>query len=201
MNMTNKYKQITVFCASSPRAPQSYLDAAYKLGEQLAHLGISCICGAGVSGLMAALTDGALASGGEVIGVIPQFMVDNNWKHPNLTKEVITEDMHTRKQYMNSHSDATIALPGGVGTIEELMEIICWRQLGLYNKPIIILNINGFFDPLIALFNNAIDQSLMRESDAKLWEIATTPSHAIDILLNYTQDDYNPTGDKYKAES
>ncbi|MFI3239125.1 MAG: TIGR00730 family Rossman fold protein [Bacteroidales bacterium] len=194
----NKYKQITIFCASSPNTPQLYIDAAYQLGGELAKRGIGCICGAGVSGLMAAVTDGALAEGGHVIGVIPQFMVDNNWKHPNLSEEVITDDMHSRKQYMNNNSDATIALPGGVGTIEELMEIICWRQLGLYHKPIVIVNIGGFFDPLIALFENAISQSLMRKSDAKLWEVANTPEEAIDILLNYNVEDFVTEGDKYK---
>ncbi len=200
MSKENKYNKVTIFCASSPSTPQPFMDAAYKLGGELAKHGIECICGAGVSGLMAAVTDGALACGGRVIGVIPQFMVDNNWKHPHLSQEVITADMHSRKEYMNSHSDATFALPGGVGTIEELMEIICWRQLGLYHKPIIIVNIGGFFDPLLAQFNQAIDHSLMRASDSQLWEVATTVTEAMEILLNYNREDINIHGDKYTSD-
>lgn len=192
-----RYRDITVFCASSPRAPQRYTDAAYELGVQLAKAGVCCVCGAGISGLMAALTDGALSVGGKVLGVIPQFMVDNNWMHPELTDVVVTEDMHTRKEYMNGNSDATIALPGGIGTMEELMEVICWKQLGLYDKPIVILNINGFYDSFVQMLRRGVEESLMRESDMELFMVANTVDEAIRKLESVSETKYKCNSDKY----
>lgn len=174
---------ICVYCASSSQIDKSYIDAAYELGCRIADSGNTMVCGAGNSGLMGALIDGVLNRGGQAIGIIPQFMVDNGWHHPKLTHLEITPDMHTRKETMAQISKAIIAMPGGCGTLEELLEIITWRQLGLYDGKIIILNINNYFDPLLEMLNKAIENGFMKKDHIKIWEIATTPQQAINLAL------------------
>ena len=116
-----------------------------------------------------------LENGGKAIGVIPQFMVDQNWHHTGLTELHITGSMHERKQMMAKMSDAVIALPGGCGTMEELLEIITWKQLGLYEKPIVILNIDGYYTPIVEMLNKAVKEQFMKEEHAMLWTVADTP--------------------------
>lgn len=178
----NRYKHITVFCASSAMVDKAYHDAAYSLGKILAENGIACVCGAGICGLMRAVSDGALDNGGKAIGVIPRFMVDNGWCHPNLTETIVTPDMHERKETMSSLADAVIALPGGCGTLEELLEIITWKQLGLYHGEILILNTNGYYNHLLSMLKHCVDEKFMKESHSALWHVAHTPEEAIDIL-------------------
>ena len=127
------------------KAAEIYGNTAYELGALLAQEGITVVTGAGSIGLMRMVEDGALENGGKVVGVIPQFMVEQGWHHQGLTHLVETETMHERKQLMAEMSDGVIALPGGCGTLEELLEIITWKQLGIYLKPIVILNVNGYF--------------------------------------------------------
>lgn len=182
-------KKICIYCASSRDIGQIYFDAAERLGVLLAEKGIDCICGAGREGLMGRLTDSALSAGGKVIGVIPQFMVDRGWSHPHLSETVITPDIHIRKQTMARLSDAVIALPGGCGTLEELLEIITWKQLGLYSKPIIILNVDGYFNHLIAMLNHAVDQHFMKQSHRTLWHIANTAEEALYLLEQLPADE------------
>lgn len=112
---------------------------------------------------MCRISDATLAAGGTVTGIIPHFMVEQGWHHKGLTRLIETKDMHERKQLMADMSDGVIALPGGCGTLEELLEIITWKQLGLYLKPIVILNINHFYDPLLEMLQQAIDQHFMRQ--------------------------------------
>ncbi len=195
--MNNIYKNICVFCASSPSLPQVYIDAAYELGKLIAGMGSSCICGAGRTGLMLAVTEGVFSGGGSVIGVIPQFMVDRKWHHKDLSEIIITEDMHERKQIMSERADAVIALPGGCGTFEELMEVITWRQLDIYNNPVVILNINGFYNPLLEMFDKAVHEGFMRPSNRDLWMVASSPEEAIDLLLNYDRENIKPMEPKY----
>lgn len=167
--MTNKAtSSVVVFCASSATIAPTYLDAATALGKQLASNGIDCITGAGKQGLMGAINDSVLASGGTAIGVIPQFMVDAGWCHSGLSELVITETMHARKAWMNEHADVAIALPGGMGTLEELAEVLTWRQLGLTYNPVIILNINGYYDALLAFFDTMIAENFMRSNYKQL---------------------------------
>ena len=128
---------------------------------------------------MGACTDACLKAGGETIGVIPQFMVDQHWQHTGMTRLIITTDMHQRKETMAQMGDACIALPGGVGTLEELLEIITWKQLGLYLKPIVMLNTDHYFDPLLAQLEKAVDQQFMRPQHAAIWQVAETPAEAI----------------------
>ncbi len=179
-----KIKSVCVYCASSSKINPDYFEAAREIGRLLAQRGMRCVCGAGNQGLMSTLADSVLAHGGEVLGVIPQFMIDEGWCHPGLTQTVVTADMHERKERMAQEADAVIALPGGCGTLEELFEIITWKQLGLFLNPIVILNIDGYYDPLIAMLNKAIDENFMRHEPARLWQVAQTPQEAIDDILN-----------------
>ena len=131
---------------------------------------------------MRSVADAALADGGEVTGVIPTFMVEQNWHHRGLTELIQVESMHERKQLMASLSDAVIALPGGCGTLEELLEIITWKQLGLYLNPIVILNIDGFFTPLLQMLETAINENFMRKEHGEIWHVASTPEQALELI-------------------
>lgn len=133
---------------------------------------------------MSATADAVLSAGGEVTGVIPRFMIEQGWHHRGLTEMVEVENMHQRKQRMADLSDAVIALPGGCGTLEELLEVITWKQLGLYLNPIVILNINGFFDPLLQMLQRAMDQNFMRPQHGDIWHVAGTPQEAIDLIYS-----------------
>lgn len=193
----NTIKNVCVYSASSTKIAPVYFAAAEELGRLLALQGINLINGAGSIGLMAAASDAALQAGGTVTGVIPRFMVEQGWHHLGLTQLVQTETMHERKQQMAQMSDGVIALPGGCGTLEELLEIITWKQLGLYLKPIVILNINGYFDPLIEMLHRAIDEHFMRKEHADIWRIATSPQEAIELL--YTTPIWNENVRKMAA--
>ena len=179
----NQIKNVCVYSASSTKIAPVYFASAEELGRLLALRGINLINGAGSIGLMAATSDAALAAGGTVTGVIPRFMVEQGWHHTGLTKLVETETMHERKQLMAELSDGVIALPGGCGTMEELLEIITWKQLGLYLKPIVILNVNGFFTPLLEMLQRAIDENFMRKEHGDIWKVAQTAEEAIDLLF------------------
>lgn len=180
----NEIKNVCVYSASSTQIAPVYFQVAEKLGRLLAEKHINLINGAGCIGLMAATSNAALAAGGTVTGVIPRFMVEQGWHHQGLTRLVETETMHERKQLMADLSDGVIALPGGCGTLEELLEIITWKQLGLYLKPIVILNIDGYYDPLIAMLQNAINGNFMRKEHEVIWQVATTAQEAVECLYH-----------------
>lgn len=179
-----KPNTVCVYCASSSRVDSSYTDMAFSLGKLLAQENITLITGGGCQGLMRSVEDGALNAGGKAIGVIPQFMVEQNWHHTELTELRITPDMHTRKRTMAEMSDAVIALPGGCGTMEELFEIITWKQLGLYLNPIVILNINNYYDHIIQQLERAIEEHFMGEIHEKIWSVAKSPEEALEIIYN-----------------
>ncbi|MBS6468923.1 TIGR00730 family Rossman fold protein [Phocaeicola barnesiae] len=178
----NTLKNVCVYSASSTQIDPIYFQAADTLGRLLAQKGINLINGAGCLGLMSRISDAALATGGTVTGIIPRFMVEQNWHHKGLTHLIETETMHERKRMMADLSDGIIALPGGCGTMEELLEIITWKQLGLYLKPIVILNTNGFYNPLLEMLERAIDQHFMRRQHGSIWQVAQTPDEAIQLL-------------------
>ena len=178
----NKITSVCVYCASSTKIDSAYFEAARELGTLLGQRHIRLINGAGGIGLMSATADAVLAAGGEVTGVIPHFMVEQGWQHKGLTEMIEVENMHQRKQKMADLSDGIIALPGGCGTLEELLEIITWKQLGLYLNPIVILNINGFFDPLLEMLEKAIDENFMRRQHGDIWKVAQTPEEAVQLL-------------------
>ena len=178
-----KQTAITVYCASSVTIDEAYFEAARELGAEIARRGVTLITGAGSMGLMGAVNDAAMAAGGTTIGVIPQFMVDRDWHHKGLSKLEITDSMHSRKEIMAELSQAAIALPGGIGTFEELLEIITWRQLGLYDGNIVIMNVNGYYDSLLAMLDTAISQHFMKADHRQLWDVATSASEAVDMAL------------------
>lgn len=179
-------KTVCVYCASSSKADKKYLDAAYTLGKILAESKIRCVFGAGKTGLMGALAQGVIDSKGEIVGVIPEFMIAEGWGNEDLTHLEITPTMHSRKETMAQLSDAVIAMPGGCGTFEELTEIITWKQLGLFSGAIIILNINNYYNPLIEMLNRAVEENFMREEHKTIWQVATTPEEAIVAIKEAT---------------
>ncbi len=170
---------ITVYGASSGQLPPQYTDAAAALGRLMAERGHTLVNGAGRTGLMGAAADACLAAGGRAVGVIPEFMVEQGWQHTGMTELVVTHDMHRRKERMAEMSDACVALPGGVGTLEELLEIITWKQLGLYLKPIVVLNTGGYYDALLSQLERAAAERFMREEHKAIWHVAATPREAL----------------------
>lgn len=178
----NNIQLVCTYCASSTKIAPCYFQAAEELGRLLAQEKIQIINGAGNIGLMAAISDAALQAGGKVTGVIPHFMIEQGWNHTGLTQTIAVENMHERKQTMADLSDAVIALPGGCGTLEELLEIITWKQLGLYLNPIVILNTNHFFDPLLNMLDKAIAENFMRNQHGKIWLVADEPAEAIQLI-------------------
>ena len=184
--MSQQINTITIYASASSRISPVYFEAAGNLGKLLAEHSITCVNGGGVNGLMAAVTDAVLENGGNVCGVIPQFMYDNGWLHPAIQEVVVTPDMHARKQTMANKSDACIALPGGVGTFEELLEIITWKQLGLYKNTIVILNTAGYYDHLLAMLNKANEEHFIH-SKSTVWQVASAPEEALGLILNQSK--------------
>lgn len=179
----NNIKTVCVYSASSTKIPEVYFRAADELGRLLGNRGLRVVNGAGNIGLMRAVSDATLAAGGTVTGVIPRFMVEQGWYHDGLTELIVTETMHERKRRMADLADAVIALPGGCGTFEELLEIITWKQLGLFANPIVILNTDGYYDALLALFERAVRENFMRDQHSGMWAVAQTPEEAVRLIF------------------
>jgi uncharacterized protein (TIGR00730 family) len=153
---------VCVFCGSQPGTSPAYLQAARELGTQLARRDCSVVYGGGHVGMMGALADGALAAGGRVIGVIPEHLMRPEVAHQGLTELLVVDSMHTRKRIMASRSDAFVVLPGGYGTFEEMFEMVTWRQLELHAKPVGLVNVEGYFDHLLAFLQHAAGQEFIR---------------------------------------
>lgn len=183
--MREKQPTVVVYCASSSHIDACYFEAAERLGALFAEHDITCVNGAGRQGLMGALNDSVIQHGGTVRGVIPQFMFDAGWCHSELNDTIITPTIHERKHCMAQLSDAVIALPGGVGTLEELVEIITWKQLGLYTNPVIILNTNDFYQPLLTLFDKMKESRFIKEAHLSLWEVVSSPEEALALLREF----------------
>ena len=164
-------KKIAVYCASSTQIEECYFRDARLLGQLMAEQGVTLINGAGNMGLMAESADGCLEKGGKAIGIIPSFMIKEGWCHEGMSEIIETTDMHTRQAKMAELSDGGIFLPGGCGTFAELMELITWKQLGIYLKPIVLLNTNGYFDALLNTLHQAITQNFMRPVHADIWRV------------------------------
>lgn len=178
-------KAVTVYCASSPDAPEEFLNAAYELGRELAFAGFGTVTGAGRSGLMGEVVRGSLEGGAEAVGVIPQFMVDRGWANPLMTSLHVTADMAERKQMLARLGCGAVALPGGLGTLDELMDLLTQCQLGLYHNPVVILNVDGFYDNLLRQLAHADGCQMMRHFDlpGDLWKVARTPKEAVSFFL------------------
>jgi uncharacterized protein (TIGR00730 family) len=168
-------KSICVYCASSSACDAVYHDVARRLGSLLAERGYSIMYGGGAVGSMGALADGAIAGGGSIIGVLPKFMQELEWGHPRLTELRIVEDMRVRKHMMLSESDGVVALPGGSGTLEELFEAMTLKRLGLYTKPIVLVNTRSYFRPLIELLEHAITERFMDRRHFEMWQLVDSP--------------------------
>jgi len=175
-------RAVCVYCASSRLAHPDYGAAARRLGEVLAREDFAIIYGGGAVGSMGALADGALGAGGRVIGILPRFMAELEWGHKGLTDLQLVEDLRTRKHKMLALSGAAIALPGGSGTLEELLETITLKRLGLYLNPIVLVNTRGFFTPLLTLLANAVEERFMDTRHLLMWQVVATPEEVPQAL-------------------
>lgn len=175
---------ICVYCASSTQIHADYFEAADKLGKIFAKANITLVYGGGATGLMGRVADSLLAAGGKVTGVIPQFMCDEKWEHNGVTELIVTQSMHERKEKMAMMSDAAVALPGGCGTMEELLEVITWKQLGIFTKPIIIVNTNGYYNSLIDMLHQSVEENFMRDIHREIWTVVDTPEEVIPAIEN-----------------
>lgn len=177
-------KTIAIYCASSNQIPDKYFQAARELGTLIGRHGHNIVNGAGNMGLMQAVTDTCLASGGKAIGIIPKFMIDEGWHHTGMTQLIETDDMHQRQRLMSEKSDAGIVLAGGFGTLAEFSELVTWKQLGLHLKPIILLNTNGYFDLLLQFLHKGMQENFLRQEHMDTFRVATTPAEALDLALS-----------------
>lgn len=176
-------KGIVVYCASSSHIDDIYKAAARETGRLLAEAGLPLVNGGGDTGLMGECINGAVGAGGTTIGVIPQFMADRGWESKKLTRCIVTPDMHSRKSTMASLSIGAIALAGGIGTLDELAEIMTWNQLRIYNHPVVIVNTAGYYNPLLEMFDQMKRQGFMRD-DRNLAVVVDTPREAVDLILS-----------------
>jgi uncharacterized protein (TIGR00730 family) len=181
-----RLKRICVFCGSSLGARPAYRDAAQQLGELMAERRIGVVFGGGAIGLMGVLADAALSKGGEVIGVIPESLVRREIGHRGVTKLHVVETMHQRKSLMADLSDAFIALPGGYGTLEEICEAVTWSQLGIQQKPCGLLNVEKYWDGLLAVLDHAVDEGFVRPENSQLVLVAQTPEWMLERLSEWT---------------
>lgn len=177
-------KKLCVFCASSTQIDQEYFDAAKELADVCADNHIHVLYGGGGVGLMGTLADRILARKGKITGIIPDFMKQREWAHTEVAEMVVVEDMRERKKRMIDNVDAVVALPGGIGTLEELMEVITLKQLGRFNKPIVIVNTNGFYNPLVDFLHALISKKFMSEEHSRIWEVVEYPSQIINAVNN-----------------
>jgi len=179
--MINK---VTIYCSSSNSLPQKYYEETKKIGQLLANENITIIYGGGASGLMGTLADSALENNGKVIGVIPTFMKAIEWDHKGLNLLIETEDMAERKKMLVEGTDAVIALPGGVGTFEELFEILSAKRLGLFTKPVIIYNFEGFYNPIIEMLETCVEENFMGKQHRDIWTEVTQVGDLIEAMKN-----------------
>lgn len=183
-------KSIAVFCGSSPGKDQGFRDEAWQVGKLLATSGIRLVYGGGRTGLMGAVANGALEAGGEVTGVIPEFLKKKEVVHTGLTELITTESMHERKLIMNEKADGFIALPGGFGTLEELFEIITWSQLGLHNKPVGVLNCNGYYDHLFSLLDHMVLNQLLKIDYRERLLENNNRNELLNTMLDWRSEDF-----------
>jgi uncharacterized protein (TIGR00730 family) len=176
-------KRLCVFCGSNSGRSPALAEAARGLGRLLALQRIGLVYGGGRVGLMGILADAALAEGGEVLGVIPRQLVDRELAHQGVTALYAVDTMHDRKQKMHDLSDAFVALPGGFGTLDELFEVLTWAQLGMHDKPCALLDVEGFWQPLLALVEHQVTEGLVAPRHARLLQVARSPAELLVTLF------------------
>ncbi len=180
-------ESVCVYCGSADNMDPVYLDAAYEMGAAIAERGLRLIYGAGSTGLMGAVADGALGSGGEVIGVIPKLFNTPTLAHSKLSHLEVVEDIHVRKARMIELAEAFIALPGGFGTLEELFEVLTWAQIGLHHKPIGLLNTRNYFNSLLKFVKHAQEEGFIYDEHQKLFTHTNLPEVLLNALVTYKQ--------------
>lgn len=183
--MTRTIDRVCVYCGSSDVIHAPYIEAARVMGRELAGRGLTLVYGAGATGMMGALADACLAEGGQVVGVIPKMFNTHRLAHKGLSEVHVTEDMHSRKARMAELADVFVALPGGLGTFEELFEILTWAQIGLHSKPIGVLNVNGYFKPMLDLIEGAQSNGFMYVEHQALLIAEDTAAALLDRMHTY----------------
>ncbi|HEX2411126.1 MAG TPA: TIGR00730 family Rossman fold protein [Solirubrobacteraceae bacterium] len=178
-------RRICVYAGSNPGTDPAYADAARELAALLAERGIGLVYGGGHVGLMGVLADTALAAGGEVIGVMPRALIDREIGHTGLTELRVVGSMHDRKALMADLSDAFVAVPGGIGTLEELIEVYTWSQLGIHQKACGVLNVAGYYDHLAAFLDHAVEAGFLRPQHRAVLSVASSPADLLDRLAAY----------------
>jgi uncharacterized protein (TIGR00730 family) len=179
-------RSIAVFCGASEGYDELYREAAYQLGAMLAERNIRVVTGGGKVGLMGAVAEGVLNNNGEIIGVIPKFLQTEEVAHTGMTELILTETMHERKIKMHELSDGVIILPGGWGTMDEMFEMLTWGQLGLHQKPVALLNVNGFYDSLQALVNMMVQEGFLNECTRDILLTSMDPEELLQQMASYT---------------
>lgn len=180
--MTQIIKSVCVYCGASNGTSNGFTDIATELGRELAEHNIRLIYGGGGIGMMGAVADATLAAGGEVIGIIPQHLERAELGHRGLTELKIVDSMHTRKRMMFDLSDAFVILPGGMGTLDETFEIITWRQLGMHDKPIVLVNHDNYWEPFLDLVDHVIDNGFARPAARQLFSVVGSVGRLFDLL-------------------
>jgi len=180
--MTKKHLKITIYCASSPNIHEDYFGHTRKLGHLLSQINCTVTYGGGATGLMGALADSMLKNNGKIRGLIPEFMIEKEWQHPDVHDMKVVCTMHERKEQMLQDCDVAIALPGGCGTLEEFMEALTWKQLELFHGRLMILNTRNYYDLLLNFLHKSIDEKFMREDDHNIWETFDCPLKLVESL-------------------
>jgi len=183
--------RICIYCASSAKIDESYFEATERLAKILVNSKVHVVYGGGGHGLMGKLADTVLAQGGHIKGIMPQFMNEVEWAHKSVTDFEFTKTMHERKAKFLENIDALIALPGGTGTLEELLEAITLKRLGQFTKPIIILNTNGYYDPLIQMLERCVEEKFLRPIHAEMWTFVNQPEEVMSAINQSMEWDEN----------
>lgn len=178
-------RSVCVFCGASTGVNPAYREAAIALGQAIAQRGLTLVYGGGAVGLMGIVADAAMAAGGEVIGIIPQSLKDAEVGHSGLTRLEIVDGMHARKARMAELSDAFVALPGGLGTLEELFEVWTWGQLGYHAKPLGLLDVNGFYSKLGSFLDHVVEEGFVRPQHRAMLQLADTPAELLTAMDSY----------------
>ena len=178
-------KAVCVYCGSAIGARPVYAEAAKAFGRALVEADLALVYGGGSVGLMGTIADEVLGLGGRAIGVIPELLMSKEVGHVGLTELHVVADMHERKKKMADLSDAFVSMPGGVGTFEELFEVYTWAQLGYHQKPVALLNVEGYYDPLIAMLRHTVEEGFMRAPFLDMLQVASDPAEMIDALRKY----------------
>ncbi|WP_374622455.1 TIGR00730 family Rossman fold protein [Pandoraea sp.] len=183
--MSSEVKSICIYCGAAAGVRPAYAEAARELGRRMAEAGIRLVYGGGKVGLMGIIADAVLASGGQVIGVIPKALMDREVGHPGLTQLHVVENMHQRKQMMADLSDAFIAMPGGIGTCEELFEVFTWLQIGYHAKPIGLLNVEQYYDPLLTFLESMVTEQFLKGSQLDQLQVSASPEAMLDTMRHF----------------